>query len=136
MANRKPKLINFIAEPIKVQFSSPPAHMKKPHCPDRFFWRDEEWCIIACISEWKDFSRRGRMAKNMQPQHAQVASERGSWGVGRFYFDVLSKLEGSNTQNRRCFRLYYDRAPLDATDRTGHWVLLAEIEQIEVNNEQ
>jgi len=126
MPNKRSKPINFIAEPVEVHFLSPPAQIKTPHCPDRFFWRDEEWSIIACISEWKDFSRRGRMAKNMQLQHAQVASERGSWGVGRFYFDV-------NTKNGRCFRLYYDRAPLNATDRKGHWVLLAELEQVEDN---
>lgn len=129
MTNKITKLINFIAEPVMVQFSSPPAHMKKPHCPNRFFWHDEEWPIIACISEWKDFSRRGRMAKNMQPQHASAAREHGSWGVGRFYFDV-------QTQNGRSFRLYYDRAPLDATDRLGRWVLLAEIEQVEDQNAQ
>ncbi len=127
MANKKTKPINFIAEPITVQFSSPPAHMKSPPCPDGFVWRDQELSIIACLSEWKDYSRRGRMAKNMQPQNARVASKRGSWGVGRFYFDV-------QTLNQRCFRLYYDRAPLDAADRMGHWVLLAEIAQIEVKN--
>jgi hypothetical protein len=131
MANKKPKLKSFISEPVSVDFSSPPAHAKKPHCPDRFYWRDEAWHIIACISEWKDFSRRGRMAKNMQPQHAQVASERGSWGVGRFYFDVQAIRERSHTQNSRCFRLYYDRAPEDATERTGQWILLAELTQAE-----
>ncbi len=134
MANKRPKLINFIAEPVMVHFSSPPAHTKKPHCPDRFVWRDEEWSIITCFSEWKDFSRRGRMAKNLQPQHARIARERGSWGVGRFYFDVLSSQEGSHTKKGRCFRLYYDRAPQDSTDRMGHWVLLAEIAPVEVNN--
>lgn len=65
------------------------------------------------------------MAKNMQPQHDRVARERGSWGVGRYYFDV-------QTENDRCFRLYYDRAPSDATDRTGQWILLAELTQAEV----
>lgn len=127
MVNRKQKPIHFIAEQVTVQFSSPPTHLKKPHCPDRFFWRDEEWPIVACIAEWKDFSRQGRMAKNMQPQHAKAAESQGSWGVGRYYFDV-------HTKNGRCFRLYYDRAPLNAFDRTGHWVLLAEISLIEDNN--
>jgi len=125
MANNRPKIKNFICEPVSVGFSSPPALRKTPHCPDRFYWRDHEWCIIACISEWKDFTRRGRMAKNMQPQHAQVANEHGSWGVGRFYFDA-------QTQNGRIFRLYYDRAPEDSADRTGQWILLAELSQAEV----
>jgi hypothetical protein len=120
MVIKKPQLIKFIAEPVEVQFLSPPAHLKKPPCPDQFRWKGEDWIITACLSEWTDFARRGRMAKNMQPQHAEVASSRGSWGVGRFYFDV-------QTNRNRYFRLYYDRAPADANDRTGTWFLLAEI---------
>lgn len=56
----------------------------------------------------------------MQPQHAASASKHGSWGVGRFYFDV-------ETKDGDFYRLYYDRAPKDATDRQGHWILLAEL---------
>jgi len=56
----------------------------------------------------------------MQPQHAEVAEKRGSWGVGRFYFDV-------QTQDARYFRLYYDRAPKNALNGLGEWVLLAEL---------
>jgi hypothetical protein len=110
----------FISDPIVVQFSSPPALTKKPRCPDFFNWCDEEFTIASCLAEWTDFTRRGRMARNMQPQHAQIASGRGSWGVGRYYFDV-------RTHTNRCFRLYYDRAPEDAADRAGTWVLLAEL---------
>jgi hypothetical protein len=122
---------HFISEPITIHFVEPPIHTKKPHCPDRFNWRGEEWIITACLAEWVDYTRRGRMAKNMQAQHAQVASQHGSWGVGRFYFDVQSLQEGSHTQADRFFRLYYDRAPQDASDRTGRWVLLAELIQAE-----
>jgi hypothetical protein len=60
------------------------------------------------------------MAKNMQPQHAEIATQRGSWGVGKFFFDV-------QTSKEEYFRIYYDRAPKDAADRVGHWVLLAEL---------
>ena len=56
----------------------------------------------------------------MQPQHAQIASSRGSWGVGKFYFDV-------QTEEGQFFRLYYDRSPKNAFDRKGHWILLAEL---------
>ena len=76
--------------------------------------------MIKCFSEWKDFTRRGRMSKNMQPQHAKTASQRGSWGVGKFFYDVL-------TQDKQAFRLYYDRAPKNAYDREGEWILLAEL---------
>jgi hypothetical protein len=111
---------HFIAEPVEVRFTSPPVYSKKPHCPDLFIWRETAYRVTACLTEWQDYSRRGRMARNMQPQHAQVASQRGSWGVGRFYFNVKS-------ENGRYFRLYYDRAPGDVADREGSWVLLAEL---------
>lgn len=120
MAIKKQTVKKFISEPIHVHFLSPPAYSKKPHCPDRFTWCEEEFIITDCLAEWADFTRRGRMAKNMQPQHARVASNRGSWGVGRFFFEV-------RTQDGRYFRLYYDRAPADATDRTGEWILMAEL---------
>jgi len=115
---------HFISEPIDVQFIELPEHSKKPPCPNGFTWQDQYILIINCLAEWKDFSRRGRMAKNMQPQHAQVAHHRGSWGVGKFYFDV-------QTEDKKCFRIYYDREPKNAEDRSGHWFLLAELEEVE-----
>lgn len=114
------KLDHFISEPITVTFVTIPAHTKTPPCPKEFFWRGDQYSIIQCIHEWHDFERRGRMARNMQPQHAAQAEKRGSWGVGRFYFEV-------QTEDERYFRLYYDRSPKDASDREGHWVLLAEL---------
>jgi hypothetical protein len=120
MANEKRVFKQFISEEVTVQYASPPAQLKKPHCPDGFNLREEIFTITACLTEWQDFSRRGRLSKNMQPKHAEVASQRGSWGVGRFYFEVM-------TEGGRCFRLYYDRTPEDAADRSGHWILLAEL---------
>jgi hypothetical protein len=114
------QLKRFISEPISVIFFTPPTHIKSPPCPDQFVWHDKTYHITACIAEGKNFTRRGRMAKNMQPQHAQVAKQRGSWGVGKFFFDV-------QTSEETYYRIYYDRAPKDATDREGHWVLLAEL---------
>ena len=114
---------HFIAESITPVFINPPARKKTPHCPDGFIWREHEFTIKHCFSEWQDYSRRGKMARNMQPQHAQTASQRGSWGVGKFYFEV-------QTEDDRLYRLYYDRAPADALDRQGNWILLAELEWI------
>ncbi len=124
MASTRRTISKFISEPVTVYFSSPPAFTKKPPSPNQFTWRGDEFIITECLSEWSDFSRRGRMAKNMQPQHARVAANRGSWGVGRFFFEV-------RTQCGRFFRLYYDRAPADAVDRAGQWVLMAELANIE-----
>jgi len=118
-AKRQP-VSKFISEPITVHYSTPPAQSKKPTCPDLFSWNNEAFTIHSCLAEWTDFSRRGRMARNLQPQHKQIASKRGSWGVGRFYFDV-------RVQNKRCFRLYYDRTPSNATEGAGIWILLAEL---------
>jgi len=120
MGVQKFKIKQFISEPIEVEFLTPPNFSKKPTCPHQIIHGKARFQIVECIAEWKDFTRRGRMARNMQPQHAQAASSYGSWGVGRFYFDV-------KTERGRFFRLYYDRAPKDAFDRSGEWVLLAEL---------
>ena len=122
MTYPEPSLEHFISEPITVEFKALPQHAKSPSCPDGFTWRGQQFSVTGCIREWHDFRRKGRMARNMQPQHAEAASQHGSWGVGRFYFEV-------RTDSGQCFRLYYDRAPKDALDREGHWVLLAEISE-------
>jgi hypothetical protein len=111
----------FIAEPISVNFNNKPLLIKKPPCPDSFTWQNETFPVKACLAEWKDYSRLGRMAKNMQPQHAKPAGQKGSWGVGKFFFDL-------EVDDGRLFRIYYDRAPKNAHHRKGEWMLLAELE--------
>jgi hypothetical protein len=59
---------------------------------------------VQVLSEWGNFRRRGRRARNMQPQHAAIANRRGSWGVGQFHFQVRA-------DSGQIFELYYDRAP-------------------------
>lgn len=114
--------IRFISEPIEVHFEEPPALEKKPGVPDAFTWRGEVYQVVEVLSEWVDYARKGRMARNMQPQHAAVASRRGSWGVGLFYFRI-------RTETGRIFDLYYDRAPKDADHRKGEWFLYQELEE-------
>lgn len=109
----------FIDEPIEVIFDQPPLLEKKPACPAAFRWREQVYPIRELLAEWSDYHRRGRMARNMQPQHAAVASSRGSWGVGRYSFRV--RVEGG-----QIFEIYYDRAPKEAGDRKGSWYLLGE----------
>ena len=113
--------LHFIGEPIEVQFDRLPALEKKPGCPDRFIWREEAHPIVELLSEWHDYRRRGRMARNMQPAHAEVAAGRGSWGVGQDYYRV-------RTASGRIFDLYYDRAPQDAGHRKGGWFLDRELQ--------
>lgn len=114
----------FIDEQIEVAFKQPLALEKKPTCPDAFLWRNRRYTVVGMLEEWFDFQRRGRMARNMAPAHAAAASVRGSWGVGRFFFRV-------RVDTGQIFDLYYDRAPKDAGDRKGRWVLFRERIQAE-----
>jgi len=112
--------LRFIGEQIEVEFNQPPTLEKVPGCPDHFVWRGQRRRVVRLIAEWHDHSRRGRMARNMQPQHAEVAAHRGSWGVGRSYFRIES--EGGQV-----FDLYYDRAPDGPDRRKGTWYLYREL---------
>lgn len=112
--------LHFIGEPVTVEFDEPPQFEKKPPCPARFIWRGDTYSITELVSEWMDTARRGRMARNMRPAHLEVASSRGSWGVGRYHFRV-------RTDSGRIFDLYYDREPKNADDRKGQWFLFREL---------
>ena len=114
----------FIDEEISVSFKSPPMHAKTPGCPDAFDWQGERFVVDELLSEWKDFSRRGRLASNMRPAHMRRAVLMGSRGYGRFFFRVL-------TRGGRIFDLYYDRMVKDAGDQAGKWVIFREHKQDE-----
>jgi hypothetical protein len=118
------RAIGFIGDEIQVEFDKPPTLTKRPDSPQRFLWQGELHKIVYVRSRWTDFERRGNMARNMQEHHLRVARQRGSWGVGRFYFRV-------ETSSGRVFDLYYDRAPESAQDRAGHWFLWRELELAE-----
>jgi hypothetical protein len=121
------KPIQFIGEPIDTNFDTPPVLEKKPGCPDAFFWRGESFRVKEILSEWHDYKRRGRMARNMQPGHAATAQKRGSWGVGEFYYRVL-------TEGERIFDIYYDRTPKDVNHRKGEWFLFRELSISTISN--
>ena len=112
---------NFIDEKIEVGFNIPPLYSKEPPCPDTFVWRKKQFHISALLIAWCDFERHRRMERNMQPENASRARLKGSWGVGRFHFQVKTKEE-------RQFEIYFDRSPSNAGDRNGHWILLAELD--------
>ncbi|TAK11787.1 MAG: hypothetical protein EPO32_10995 [Anaerolineae bacterium] len=80
---------HFFGEPITVEFAKPPTHSKSPHCPDGFTWRERDYHVVERLAEWRDYSRRGRFAGNMQDHNLRKAVRRGSWGVGRFFFRVF-----------------------------------------------
>jgi len=116
--------LHFIGEPVEVHFNKPPALEKKPGPPDRFTWRGSSYIVVKVYSEWADFQRKGRMARNMRPEHAAVAERRGSRGVGLFYFRV-------QTDQGRYFDLYYDRSPKNVDQTKGSWFLFQELSPIE-----
>jgi len=110
----------FIGDPITVEWDKPPLLEKKPTCPDRIVWHDETLQVTQKLAEWRDYRRRGRMGKNMRPEHLHRARQRGSWGVGRFYFRV-------RVVDGRTLELYYDRAAQDSDRRKGSWFLSQEL---------
>jgi len=111
--------IQFIDEPIEVTFKEAPVYEKRPSCPQTFTWRGETYTVEQILSEEQDFDRRGKSARNMQPEHLQSATKVGSWGVGRYSFCVT-------VEDGRIFEIYFDRAPQNAGDRKGHWFLKGE----------
>ncbi len=117
----EPRFTHFLDEPIQVSFDSTPAYEKTPPCPDSFTWAGHLYRVVEHISEWADFARRGRSARNMQPAHAQVAAGRGSLNVGRFFFRV-------RVDTGQYFDLYYDRAMKNIDDRKGQWFIYREVE--------
>ncbi len=116
------KPLRFINEAVDVFFEQAPALEKKPGPPSGFVWRGERFVIVEILSEWHDYERRGRMRRNMQPQHASAAERSGSWGVGQDYYRV-------RTQDERLFDIYYDRAPKDVDRRKGAWFLDREMSE-------
>jgi hypothetical protein len=117
-----PTPIHFFDEHIEVVFDVPPMLEKSPTCPNGFIWNEKTYQVIESLSEWSDFTRRGKMARNMRPAHAEVASTRGSLNVGRFYFRV-------KVDSGQVFDIYYDRAMKNIDDRKGQWLIYRELEE-------
>lgn len=111
--------IQFIDEWIDILYDNPPPLEKTPACPQGFIWRGDTYTIVESLSEWHNFERRGRMARNMSTEHSLRASTQGSWGVGRFFFRV-------RVDSGRIFDLYFDRAAESVDKRKGNWFLLSE----------
>ena len=113
--------IHFYDQPIEVIFDEPPTKEKSPPCPNSFIWDGKTYAVTEVLSEWSDFTRRGRYARNMRPAHAAVAASRGSLNVGRFYFRV-------KVDTGQIFDLYYDRAMKSVDERKGQWFIYRELE--------
>ena len=116
------KSIHFLDHPIEVLFDTPPVREKTPDCPNGFMWEDKTYRILEMLSSWSDFKRRGKMARNMRPEHAAVAANRGSLNVGRFYFRV-------RVDTNQIFDIYYDRAMKNVDERKGQWFIYRELEE-------
>jgi hypothetical protein len=108
---------HFIDQEISVELVDGTFLEKTPKCPRRIFWQDRWINVVRLNSSWHDFSRRGDLSRNLREEHLQRAQRIGSWGVGRFYFEVEGDDGGIYT-------FYYDRAPANAGDRKGTWILI------------
>ena len=116
------KPIHFLDQLIEVIFDTPPAREKTPDCPNGFIWEGKKYRVVEMLASWNDFKRRGKMARNMRPEHAAVAATRGSLNVGRFYFRV-------RVDTHQIFDIYYDRAMKNVDDRKGQWFIYRELEK-------
>jgi len=113
--------LHFLDQPIEVLFDMPLMLEKSPDVsPNGFIWEGTTYRVTEMLSSWNDFKRRGRMAQNMQPAHAAVASTRGSLNVGRFYFRV-------KVDTGQIFDIYYDRAMKSVDERKGQWFIYREM---------
>jgi Domain of unknown function (DUF6504) len=112
--------MHFFDQPIQVSFRTAPAKQKLPHCPDSFTWEGRTYQVLETLSEWTDFRRRGKMERNMSPEHALAAAERGSLNVGRFFFRV-------RVDTGQLLDIYYDRALKSIDDRKGQWFIYREV---------
>ena len=112
--------LHFYDEPITPVFDRDFLLEKKQGCPVGFSWRGTDYRIVEMLQEWHDYTRKGRMARNMQPQHAQRASQQGSWGVGRDYYIV-------KTASGQLFKIYFDRSTRDVDHRKGGWYIWGEM---------
>ena len=137
--------IHFYDHPIEAIFDTPPAREKSPDCPSGFIWEEKTYQVVEMLSSWSDFTRRGKMARNMRPAHAAVASSRGSLNVGRFYFRVRVRpevqlpdstsrstsfpLETVGQTEEQVFDIYYDRAMKSIDERKGQWFIYREMEE-------
>jgi hypothetical protein len=108
----------FVCEEIDVGFDKEFFLEKNPPCPNSVIWREGVIHITELISAWDDFSRKGKQARNMRTTHLERASKKGSWGVGRQYFKIKD-------EDGRILVIYFDRAPKDAADKKGRWILLS-----------
>ena len=116
----EPRSIHFLDQPIGIIFDNPPEREKTPDCPDGFVWEGRTYRVVEMLSSWSDFKRRGKMANNMRPAHAEVASTRGSLNVGRFFFRL-------RVDTGQIFDLYYDRAMKNIDERKGQWFVYREL---------
>jgi hypothetical protein len=131
--------LHFFDLPIEPVFDVPPAREKAPECPNGFIWDSKTYRVVEMLSAWTDFTRRGKMARNMRPEHAAVASTRGSLNVGRYYFRVKVRIvlpDSSIAEHplgivgqsqEQIFDIYYDRAMKNLDDRKGQWFVYREL---------
>jgi len=109
----------FYSEEIEACFEEEPLLEKRPGLPSGFIWRSREYRVIELQREWHDYRKRGKSAAFYEKERGaywvQASQQRGSWGVGRDYYRVL-------TDTGEVFDIYYDRKP-KGRKLKGGWFL-------------
>lgn len=116
--------MEFYSEPITVEFAAEPLLEKKPGLPAAFTWRGKSYAIVKLLKEWHDYRKREKIQEFYSKKRGNApemkSGKRGSWGVGRDYYRVL-------TDSGEIFDIYYDRKPV--RQKKGEWVLLRRIDE-------
>jgi len=109
----------FYSEEIEACFEEEPLLEKRPGLPSGFIWRGREYRIVELQREWHDYRKRGKSAAFYEKERGaywvRASQRRGSWGVGRDYYRVL-------TDTSEVFDIYYDRKPKGGKSKGG-WFL-------------
>ena len=84
----------FISEEIEALFDQEPVLEKRTSVPDGFIWRGHTYRVVSLLREWHDYTPRGKSKAMYEKEHGaywvKASHRRGTWGVGRDYYRVLT----------------------------------------------
>ncbi|MBC7250995.1 MAG: hypothetical protein H5T62_12015 [Anaerolineae bacterium] len=115
----------FISEEIEALFDREPALEKRTGVPDGFIWRGRPYRVVSLLREWHDYTPRGKSKAMYEKERGaywvKASHRRGTWGVGRDYYRVL-------TASDEIFDIYYDRKPKGRKQK-GTWILWRQVDE-------
>ncbi len=94
--------VEFITEPIAVEYDRPPAFPRRPPCPQRLIWRGRRLAVARLLGEWRRHTPK-------------ISSTLARLGVARVYFRV-------RLEDDRVYDIYFD-----PVENRGRWYISKEI---------